>query len=113
MSSPEKTAARTLGFTQDDFMQDIELEAGDDDEPVDAALRWNALVGRLLRSSRGRGGAGDSFSRLGPTHYAYSARQSVEATAGSISSVSLLSEEESMEFDGGSEFPRLALFDDP
>jgi hypothetical protein len=104
MSSPQKTAARTLGYTQDDFMQDIHLEAGHEHEPVDAALRWNGLVGRLLRSGHSVGAAGDSFSSL---RYAHSA---LYPSTGSLSS--LLSDE-STDFDRDSEFPRAELFGDP
>ena len=64
LTAPQKEAARTLGYTQDDFMKDRELEAGHGHDPVDAAVQWSALVGRLLRTSP-RAGGGASGSRAG------------------------------------------------
>eukprot|EP01043_Picozoa_sp_COSAG02_P020774 COSAG02_NODE_1033_length_15063_cov_14.987503_2_plen_151_part_00 len=109
MSSPQKNAARTLGFTQDDFMQDLHLEAGHEHEPVDAALLWNNFAGRLLRSGRSVGGAGDGLSS---SRYS-STQNSSLGSPGSLSSL-LSDESATIDFDGDSDFPRGALlFDSP
>lgn len=110
MSSPQKQAARTLGYTQDDFMQDAELEAGHDHDPVDAALRWNGLVGRLMRAGRsGSGGAAsrlytEAVSRVQNADYPYSVQTRSRSN-------SPYGSEESLAFEGDSQLA-LELFGD-
>lgn len=51
-----------------------ELGAGHGNEPIDAAVRWHLVVGKLLRAGYVVGGASAYGSRFGGTESEYEAR---------------------------------------